>query len=262
MNRYFRYLMFAACAVQLGFTVAFLMQMPFAVQLWPLANTTPMSFIFIASIFAAAAASTLWCLVSREYGALAGVSLDYFTIFLPITLFAFQLASITGSGALTLFAVICAATALFGLGLLRWSIRIPIKDPRPMPRLVRVSFVIFVIALIIAGGALVLKTPNILPWRVSEELGVMSGWFFLGAAAYFTYALIRPSWGNTAGQLAGFLAYDVILIVPFLQRLPGIAPELRTSLIIYIIVVVYSGLLATYFLFINPGTRIFRRSTT
>jgi len=127
-----------------------------------------------------------------------------------------------------------------------------------MPTLARASFAFFVIALIIAGGALVLKTPNILPWRVTPELGVMSGWFFLGAAAYFTYALLRPAWANTAGQLAGFLAYDLILIVPFLQRLPTIAPELQISLYIYIAVVVYSGLLALYYLFLNPATRIRR----
>ena len=54
MNRYFRYFMFLVCAVQLFFAAAFLLQMPFAVQLWPLPNTTPLSFIFLSSIFAAA----------------------------------------------------------------------------------------------------------------------------------------------------------------------------------------------------------------
>ncbi len=54
----------------------------------------------------------------------------------------------------------------------------------------------------------------------------------------------------------GFLAYDVILIIPFLQRLPTISDELRVSLIIYLAVVTYSGLLAIYYLFIKPKTRI------
>lgn len=256
MSRYFRYLLFAFSITQIGLTAAFVLQLPFATQLWPLPDTTPMSFIFIASIFAAAAASTLWCLFAREDGALAGIALDYIGIFVPVTIFAFQLAGLTGNTALILFGIVCGMTALFGVWLFWRSQRIPFRDSRPMPILVKGSFAVFVIALIIAGGALILKTPNILPWRVTPEFGVMSGWFFLGAAAYFTYALLRPAWANSAGQLAGFLAYDVILIVPFLQRLPTIAPELQTSLYIYIAVVVYSGLLAIYYLFINRETRV------
>ncbi|HSS99269.1 MAG TPA: hypothetical protein VLK33_19675, partial [Terriglobales bacterium] len=152
--------------------------------------------------------------------------------------------------------IACVVGAVFGVWLLLWSRRVPISDTRPMPRVVYGSFVVFVIALVLAGGALVLKAPNILPWTLTPELSVVCGWMFLGAATYFTYGLARPSWHNAAGQLAGFLVYDLVLIIPFLQRLPTIAPEFQTSLIIYIVVVTYSGLLAIYYLFINAGTRI------
>jgi hypothetical protein len=103
---------------------------------------------------------------------------------------------------------------------------------------------------------MVLKTPNILPWPLTAELSVVIGWMYLGAAAYFAYALLRPGWANTAGQLAGFLAYDVVLIVPFLQRLSTVPPEFQASQIVYTAVVVYSGLLAAYYLFLSPRTRI------
>jgi hypothetical protein len=259
MNPYLRYLAFAFCFIQLLLAGAFLIQHPLAVQLWPLPDTTPMSFIFMASIIAAAAASTLWGLVTQEYAALAGVALDYVAIFLPITLFSFQLATITGSGGLLVLTLICAAAVIIGVPLMLWSLRQPVKDTRPMPPLVRLSFVVFVLALIIGGVVLILKTPNSLPWRVTPELSVLIGWFFIGAAAYFAYGIIRPGWWNTAGQLTGFLAYDLILIVPFLQRLPTIAPELRLGLIIYTGILIYSGLLAIYYLFINAETRIIRR---
>ena len=62
--------------------------------------------------------------------------------------------------------------------------------------------------------------------------------------ALFGLGLLRPGWLNAAGQLAGFLAYNVVLIAPFLMRLPTTAPEQRTGLIIYTAVVTYSGLLA------------------
>jgi len=145
---------------------------------------------------------------------------------------------------------------VFGLGLFFWFQRLPFRQRQPTPMLIRVSFFIFIVALIIVGTSQVRQTPNILPWRVTPELMVVFGWFFLGAAAYFAYGLIRPVWGNAAGQLAGFLAYDLVLIIPFLQRLPTISPELQISLIIYIIVVTYSGLLAIWYLFIAPKTRI------
>ena len=84
---------------------------------------------------------------------------------------------------------------------------------------------------------------------------------FLGAALYFIYALIRPSWLNAAGQLAGFLAYDAVLIVPFLTRLPTVSPENQVGLTIYTGVVIYSGLLAIYYLFIHPPTRLWARAS-
>ena len=49
-----------------------------------------------------------------------------------------------------------------------------------------------------------------------------------------------------------------MLIGPLLSRLPTIAPEFRAALIIYLVVVVYSGLLAVYYLFINRPTRLFQ----
>lgn len=255
MNRYFRYLMFLIVGVQAFFAVAFILRLDFAINIWPFPNTSRLSFLFIASIFAAAAASTLWCLLAKEDGALAGVALDYFTIFIPVTIFAFQLNVIERSNPLVLFGISGALVIAFGIGLFLWSSRIPIRDPRPIPRLVRWSFVLFVIALILVGGAMVLKTPNILPWMVTPEGSVVYGWMFLGAAAYFAYSLLRPSWHNTAGQLAGFLAYDVVLIVPFLQHFANVPPELLSNLIVYTLVVSLSGLMAIYYLFINPATR-------
>jgi len=84
MNRYFRYFLYLVAVVQALFGVAFLLQVPFAVQMWPLPDTTPMSFIFISSIFAAAAASTLYCLLAKEYAGLAGIGLDYAVMFTPL----------------------------------------------------------------------------------------------------------------------------------------------------------------------------------
>lgn len=251
-----RYTLFFISVVQFLFAIAFFLQLPFAVNLWPFEGTTPLTFIFISSIFGAAAASTLWATASKNYGALAGIGLDYIAILVPVSIFSFQLGANNGDPQLTTYGIACVFGSFFGLGLLLWSIRIPMDSTLPMPGFVRWSFVIFIIALLIVSTRLILKVPNVIPWKITPELSVVIGWMFLGAAMYFAYALLRPSWVNAAGQLAGFLAYDVVLIVPFLTRLPTTAPEQRIGLIIYTAVVSYSGLLAIYYLFIHRSTRV------
>jgi hypothetical protein len=251
-----RYVLLFISIAQFILAVAFFLQLPFATSLWPFPGTTPLTFIFIASIFAAAAAATLWAAGTQNYGALAGIGLDYLIILAPVAIYSMQLGASTGNTQFTTYGIVCVLGALFGLWLLLWSIRIPIDSTIPMPRLVRWSFVVFIIALLIVSVQMILQVPNVIPWVITPELSVVIGWMFLGAAAYFVYALLRPSWFNSAGQLAGFLAYDVVLIVPFLQRLPTVAPQFQAGLIVYTAVVIYSGLLAFYYLFISKPTRL------
>ncbi len=248
--------LFVICAVQFLLAIAFFIQLPLAVNLWPFPGTTPLTFIFVSSIFAAAAASTLWAAASGNLGALAGIGLDYAMILTPLAVLSFQLGASTGTPQLTAYGVACVLGALFGIALLLWSLRIPIPKSLPMPGLVRWSFVGFLVALLAVSIQLILKVPNVIPWSITPELSVAIGWMFIGAAAYFAYGLLRPSWLNTAGQLVGFLAYDVVLIVPFLTRLPTVGSEHRTGLLIYTAVVSYSGLLAIYYLFLHRPTRL------
>jgi hypothetical protein len=255
MNRVVRIGLIIISLTQLFAALACLLRLPLVRQLWPLDYTGDMSFIFIASISAAAAASTLWCVFANEPAALFGVGLDYVTIFTPVAISMFRLAG--NDQGIFGFAVFCVFAALVGVALLLYSWRLPFRDTRPMPRWVRLSFGGFVLALII-GGTWVLLDPTVLPWRVNSDIGVLYGWFFIGAAAYFGYGLLRPYWHNAAGQLAGFLAYDLILIVPFIMMLPTIADRWRVNLPIYMSILIVSGLLAVYYLFIARPTRMSR----
>jgi hypothetical protein len=254
MMKVTRFSLCFVAVVQFLFAVAFFLQLPFAVNLWPFEGTTPLTFIFIASIFAAAAAPTLWAALTENYGALAGIGLDYMGILLPVAVLSFQLGAAGNSG-LTIYGVACLFGVLFGLALFLWSRRFPIFGGLPMPRFVRGAFVFFIIALAIVSTRLLLKTPNAIPWMITPELSVVIGWMFVGAAMYFIYGLLKPSWINAAGQLLGFLAYDLVLIVPFLTRLSTVSPENRLGLYIYTAVVIVSGLIAVYYLFINGATR-------
>ncbi len=254
MDRIFRTVFLVVGALQALLGVGFALQIPFITQFWPIPNTGPLSLIFIGSIVAAGAASTLWCLLAGENGSLVGVYLDYIAIFAPLTIYFFMIAN--GNATIAIFGVLLALVTLYGAVGLWWSLRFPIKDPRPQPMPARIAFAVFVVALIIVGTSMVLQVPDVLPWKVSPEGSVIYGCMFLGAAVYFAYAVARPSWANSGGQLAGFLAYDVILILPFIAHFGKVEAQLMPNLIIYMAVVVSSGLLATYYLFVNPETRI------
>jgi hypothetical protein len=135
------------------------------------------------------------------------------------------------------------------------------QDARPSPKFLRVSFAVFVVGLVLAGGALVLRVGNIFPWPLSAEQSVLYGWMFLGSACYFLYGVINPSWANAKGQLIAFLVYDLVLIVPFLKHFATVRPDLRINLVLYTAVLTYSGLLALYYLVLNRNTRLFTRAS-
>ena len=255
MVRIGRYTLFVVCAVQFFLAIVCFVQLPLAATVWPFPGTTPLTFIFVSSILAAAAASTLWVAASENYGTLTGLGIDYLAVLIPLSILSLQHGASAGDPRLTTLGIMCGLGALFGLSILLWGIRVPIDTTVPMPGPVRWSFVGFILALLIVSTRLLLGVSTI-PWTITPVLSQVIAWMFLGAATYFVYALVRPSWLNAAGQLAGFLAYDVVLIVPFLMRLPTTSPEHMVGLIIYTAVVIYSGLLATFYLFIHKPTRV------
>ncbi len=254
MTRSVRSLLITVAVIQALIGVGFALQIGFITQIWPMPNTGPLSLTLIGSFFVAAAASTLWSLFAGETGSLAGVFLDYVVIFVPLAIYMLLISD--GNWGIVSFAIAVAIAAVCGAMGLWQTLLYPIKDPRPQPMLVRISFVIFVVTLIFFGGEMVLQVPNILPWQVSPEGSTIYGLMFLGAAAYFIYALARPSWMNSGGQLAGFLAYDLVLILPFIGHFQKVEDQLLPNLILYVVAVVYSGLLGIYYLFVNRQTRI------
>ncbi len=232
------------------------LQPPPLVDAWPFPDTTPMSFLLMAARLAAAAASTGWCALAARPRAMSGIALDIIVIFIPAAAFVGWLAVSRGDPAMALVALIAGVTAAIGIAILRWSSRQPFIDQRPMPAAVRGSFAVFIVALLAVGGLLVVGVPNVLPWSVGPDLSVLFGLMFLGAAAYFAYGLARPVWENAAGQLAGFLVYDLVLALPLISRLPTVDETFRTSLVAYLAVILASAVLAAWFLFVRRETRL------
>lgn len=225
-----------------------------ATDLWPWSDT-PLSFIFIASILAAIALPALWIGVSGELAAIQAGGLELSITYGAIFVYLLTLAGDPGQPALGPYLVAFGAAALSSLVVFLWSHRIPWRDRRPMPSVVRGSFAFLALVLVAAGTALAFGA-DIFPWQLRSETSVIFGFIYLGAAVYFLYGFVRPRWSNAAGQLIGFLAYDIVLIGPFVDRFDEVTGRQLLSLIIYSAVLVFSGALAFYYLFVSDETRL------
>jgi hypothetical protein len=243
---------FVGGLIFLLFAFGFIFRLPFATAIWPWEDGR-YSYLFIGSILAAVSAAALWVGWTGEFGALPAGSLDVFVIALTTSIYFFKL-SAQGREDMTLFGALAAVSAIASLAAFFWSLNIPLKETRPMPKLVKVSFWIFIASLFLSGGALILQAP-IFPWALKPDTSVVFGCIFLGDAFYFLYGMFRPNWHNALGQLLSFLAYDLVLIVPFVGLLDTVEPVRYINLIVYTAVLIYSGGLAVYYLFINPQTR-------
>ena len=238
--------------VFLIFAFGFILRLPFATAIWPWEDGR-YSYLFIGSILAAVSVAALWIGWTSEFGALPAGALNVFVIGLTTSIYFFKLAS-QGRANMALFGILATLIAVASLAAFFWSLNIPLKESRPMPGAVKASFWIFIVSLLLAGGALILQAP-IFPWALSRDTSVVFGCIFLGDAFYFLYGIFRPNWHNALGQLLSFLAYDLVLIVPFVRLLDTVDPGRYINLLVYTAVLLYSGGLAVYYLFINPQTR-------
>ena len=247
-----RILTFIAGLVILALAFGFIFRVPLALRLWPWEDGR-YSYLFVGSILAAASAAALWIGWTCELGVLPAGSLNIFVIALSTSIYFFNLAS-QGRSGLLIFGIASIVMAVMSGAAFLWSRRLPLRDPRPTPGLVRVSFGIFIVSLFLAAGALILHLP-VFPWDLNPDTSVVFGCIFLGDAFYFIYGLFRPRWGNAFGQLLSFLAYDVVLIIPFVLLFDTVKPDHMINLIVYTAVLIYSGGLAAYYLLLNPQTR-------
>ncbi len=243
-------LVVAGVAALVG-ALGFLLGWRDVVRVWPFLGygMTP---VFLASILAAIAAPVIWIGVSGEFAALRGGSANLLVTGSGVAAYGLSQSWGDPAGRVQMFAIIHLAVAMVALLLLVASQRAEWRDDRPTPVVVRIAFGIFGLGLVVVGTALVLRQ-NVFPWLLDRDSSIVYGLIFLGAAVYFAYGLRRPVWGNAQGQLIGFLAYDLVLIVPFV-RLWLVAPSL--NLAVYLAVIAGSALLAIWYLALSPRYRL------
>ena len=219
--------------------IGFINQASWATDLSPW-EATPLSYIFIASILVAIASPVLWIAVTGELAAMQAGAIDLAITYGGATIYLVTLVGDAGQPSLGPY------VAVFGIGFLAMVIT--------FARL-RLSVAAVAVMLVGAGTALVFQA-DIFPWALGDETSVMFGLIYLGAAAYFIWGFLSPAWPNAAGQLIGFLAYDLVLIGPFVDQFSNVSGGQLTSLIVYTVFVIYSGTLAVHYLFLAEATRL------
>src|SRR5512134_407184 len=140
-----RTLTFLGGLAMLALAIGFIFRLPFAVNFWPWEDGR-YSYLFIGSILAAASAAALWIGWTGELCNLPAGTLNLFVIGLTTSIYFFQL-YLQGRSELLVYAILSLLVGLFSGGYFLWSQRLPLTDPRRTPRLVRVSFGVFVVTL-------------------------------------------------------------------------------------------------------------------
>ncbi len=260
MWHYLRFTILSAGALGLVLAFGFAFQLAWATRLWPW-HDSRLSYIFVGSIFAAVAAPCLWIAVSAELGAIAGVALDVAVFATMAGAYLIRLYISRSSGQLLASAIVLLVIAAGAVTLYLDSRSIPVHDRRPIPFPVRIAFLVFVAVLVLASVALFRHTAHIFPWPLRAETSVMAGAVFVSSAVYFIYSFTRRYWGEVSAPLIAFLAYDLVLIGPFVRHFGTVLPAHRLSLVLYVVALLISGGIATYYLLFAPSTRLIGSTT-
>ncbi len=232
--------------VFLLFGIGFWLRAPWALAHWPWSDG-PLSYLFIASILIAEGATVLWVAISLELRAARGGALGLAAMSAGIVMTMGNLYAQRSEGLLLGWAVVWSVIALGALALWALSAKFPTRDTRPTPAIVRGSFLVFALALGVATAMLLLRAPVVFPWPLKPESSTMFGCFFLASALYFFDGWLRPSAANATGQLLGFGLYDLVLLPRYLAFWPKTQGGFRVSLAIYLVVLIWSGLLALWY---------------
>jgi hypothetical protein len=248
--------LFFATGLAAAITAAgYVTQQHWALSSWPWADGR-LSNIFVGSILAAVALPMLWIGWSGQFAAAAGGFLHLGVLLGGAASVLFSLAVTRGGGSMLAWAAGAAAAALACFVLARWAHRLPARDRRPITRTMRAWFVLYVLILVPGGVALLWHVPGVMPWPLKPESSSVYGWILLSAVCSFVYPLLRPHVEYVYVGLLGFLAYDLVLLPPFVRHFGAVPPAFHTTLVVYTSVLALTAAISLWYLLISPHTRV------
>ncbi len=184
--------------------------------LWPFPDVR-MTYIFLASMVASTGALIIWPVLRDDLGALRAAVFNILVATPAFALYLLWLAREADNRDLIAPALAFVLTAVLWVGIGRGLKEIPVRSTRMLPRFIRMMLVFFCLLLIPIGTALVFQVDNVFPWTLSPENSTAAGMIFLSAAALFLFVLRNPLWIYGEAAFASFLAYDLVLFVPYLD---------------------------------------------
>jgi uncharacterized membrane protein len=255
MPRKLRIALYVYAALTLNLAIGFALQMDWATRLWPW-EVDRLSYIFVGSVLAALAGSfAAWAYTNEPAGGQA-IALNAFVVTTAGATHFLRVYQRTDDSALLAAAVVFAISAVaYGLIAAR-TFRYAFRDRIHAPALVRWSFAGFAAAMAIGGVLLITDNRSFFPWPLNSDSAVIFGWVFLGDGLFFLHGVLRPYRNNARGQLANFLAFDLVLLVPFVRHFSDATDDQLVGLGIWTAIIVISGVLAVYYLLIDARTRL------
>lgn len=239
----------------LGTAAGFLLNVRAVVGVWPYATDYGLSKVFIASMFAAIGAPIVWIALAGDLAAVRSGAANILFVAIGLAVHAGWRFAQSGQPRHGWFSAGNAALAVISIVMIALARRVPWRDTRVSPLPVRIAFGVFALWLVVAGASLVAQL-QIFPWTLDADASVVYGLMFLGASVYFLYGVLVPVWSNAKGQLIGFLAYDLVLLVPYVRLWPTAGAQ-QLGLTIYIVVLVASGIISIIYLLLLPRWRLF-----
>lgn len=211
-----RFLVIAIVAAQMPVGIGLFRNASWATDLWPLPDVR-MTYIFLASMVASTAALILWPVMRNDLGALRAAAFNLSLATPPIGLYLLWLGRHGDNRDLISPGITFLLFGVAWMAISRWLRNVPVRSTRQLPKFVRIVFVGFCVLLIPLGGALLFQVEDVFPWTISPENSTVAGIMFLSAAALFIFILVHPLWMYGEAGFASFLAYDVVLAVPYLD---------------------------------------------
>lgn len=235
--------------------LAYFLQWHWALAAWPW-QESPLSYVFVSSILAAAAGAMLWVGLSGGLAGAAGGFLHVGTMMAGLAIVLVPLGLQRQQTSVLATAAGCAAVAIACLAAFVRVRRVAAVDTRPIPASLRAWSAVYILILLPAGGALIAGVPGIMPWPVKPEMSMVCGWVFVSAAWSFAYPLMHPQTEHIRVGLVGFAVYDAVLIPPFALQFGKARPELLNSLRLYLLALVVTAIVSIYYMFICRATRL------
>jgi hypothetical protein len=259
-------------------SIGFFFRADWAINAWPWPEAK-MSYVFLAAIGAATVGALVWVAISGDVAALAPGAINTTVSMVLGAVYFGQRGIRQDDGEMLLWAVSCLVYGILVFRIFLWSRSRVVLSTMPTPTYLRWSFLVAASVLTTVGFLAYVQLPHIYPWDVQPGTSSLFGALFLGAASVFVYGLARPVWAFTAGNLWAFLAYDIILLIPYIGMIGDDADSTTgggyydyygggttttstgdgvnmPSLVIYLTVITLSLMVICYTLFVRPQTRI------